>query len=305
MTRIWVTLALFAVSPLFAQVEGEKPVTDEDREHWSFRILERPQVPEIQTKNRARNDIDRFVLAKLEANGLTMSPEASPATLIRRVTFDLTGLPPEPTAIRAFELNPTDRAYAKYVRQLLNSPAYGERWAQHWLDLARFAETDGFEHDNTRPDAWRFRDWVIEALNRDIPLDEFVQLQLAGDELKPNDEWAALGTGFLLAGPDMPDVNSQEERRHTKLNEITSTVGAAFMGLTMNCAQCHDHLYDPISQADFYRLRGFFENAIHPKANKSLGHIVREPSSRPPTIYVYHRGDYRTRGEEIGPWVPR
>lgn len=304
--RILVIFAAFSIAvAAAAQVPGEKPITDEDRQHWAFRPLERPDVPKLNDESRAKTDVDRFLLAELEAAGLTFSQEATPAMQIRRVCFDLTGLPPKPEDVRAFELNPTDEAWADYVQQLLDSPAYGERWAQHWLDLARFAETDGFEHDNTRPDAWRYRDWVIETLNRDLPFDEFVRLQIAGDELKPKDDWAALGTGFLLAGPDMPDINSQEERRHVKLNEITSTVGAAFLGLTMNCAQCHDHLYDPISQADFYRLRGFFENAVHPKANKSLGHVIREPSAQPPVSYVFHRGDFRSPGPEIGPWFPR
>ncbi|MFT5465763.1 MAG: hypothetical protein ACI8UO_000859 [Verrucomicrobiales bacterium] len=308
---IILSLAIFSLgiggSEAWSQGVEEKPITEADREHWAFTPLVRPEVPVLSgdAAGRARNEIDHFVLKELEAAGLTLSPEADPATLIRRVTFDLTGLPPKPEDARAFELFPTDDRYAAYVQQLLDSPAYGERWAQHWLDLARFAETDGFEHDNTRPDAWRYRDWVIEALNRDLPYDEFVRLQIAGDELRPDEKSAALGTGFLLAGPDMPDINSQDERRHTKLNEITSTVGSVFLGLTMQCAQCHDHLYDPISQADFYRLRGFFDNAVHPKSGKSLGHVIREPSARPPVSFVYLRGDYRSPGPEIGPWFPR
>lgn len=305
-TQLFFSAAIAFAGLSFAQGLQEPPITDADREHWAFRPLERPGLPDdVKNTARVRSEIDRFVLAKLEANALSFSPEAPPAMLIRRVAFDLTGLPPTPADIRAFELDPTDEYYAAYVEQLLDSPTYGERWAQHWLDLARFAETDGFEHDNTRPEAWLYRDWVIEALNRDLPLDEFVRLQLAGDELRPGDDWAALGTGFLLAGPDMPDINFQEERRHTKLNEITSTVGAVFLGLTMNCAQCHDHLYDPISQADFYRLRGFFENTIFPASGKSLGHVIRESSDRPPVSYIYLRGDYRTPGPEVGPWFPR
>ncbi len=152
-------------------------------------------------------------------------------------------------------------AYDKLVDRLLASPAYGERWAQHWLDLARFAETDGFEHDLIRPNAWRYRDWVIDALNRDMPFDEFVRMQLAGDELRPGDAAAAIATGFLLCGPDMPDLNLQNERRHVVLNEITATVGAVFLGMQFGCAQCHDHKFDPIRQHDFYRLRAFFEPA--------------------------------------------
>ena len=148
------------------------------------------------------------------------------------------------------------------VDRLLASPEYGERWAQHWLDLARFAETDGFEHDLVRPQAWRYRDWVIEALNQDLPYDQFLSLQLAGDLLQPADPAAAIATGFLLCGPDMPDINLAAERRHLVLNEMTSTVGSVFLGLQVGCAQCHDHKFDPITQYDFYRLRAFFNSAI-------------------------------------------
>ena len=145
----------------------------------------------------------------------------------------------------------------------LASPEYGVRWGQHWLDLARFAETDGFEHDKVRPQAFRYRDWVVDALNADVPYDRFVQMQIAGDVLyvkQAGDPGPAIATGFLLCGPDMPDINLQEERRHNVLNEMTSTVGSVFLGMQIGCAQCHDHKFDPISQRDFYRLRAFFEN---------------------------------------------
>ncbi|MCH7989252.1 MAG: DUF1553 domain-containing protein, partial [Planctomycetes bacterium] len=152
-------------------------------------------------------------------------------------------------------------AYERLVERLLSSPSYGERWAQHWLDLARFAETDGFEHDKVRPNAWRYRDWVIDALNADMPYNEFLALQLAGDEIRPGDPAAAIATGFVLCGPDMPDLNLQEERYNNFLNDITATVGSVTLGLQFGCAQCHAHKFDPISQHDFYRLRAFFENA--------------------------------------------
>jgi hypothetical protein len=174
--------------------------------------------------------------------------------------------------------DPRPDAYERLVDRLLAAPSYGERWAQHWLDIARFAETDGFEHDLVRPNAWRYRDWVIDALNADMPYDEFLRMQLAGDELalvagssgvthgieageRPSRSIAssAVATGFLLCGPDMPDLNLQDERRHNVLNEMTSTVGSVFLGLQFGCAQCHDHKFDPISMADFYRLRAFFE----------------------------------------------
>jgi hypothetical protein len=219
------------------------------------------------------------------------------------VTFDLTGLPPRPDEVAAFLADDSPLAYERVVDRLLASPAYGHRWAQHWLDLARFAETDGFEHDKVRPEAWRYRDWVIEALNRDLPLDEFVQLQIAGDEIRPDDPQAAIATGFLLAGPDMPDINLLEERRHMVLNEITATVGSALLGLQVGCAQCHDHKFDPISQADFYRLRAVFESAELFKTPVA-GRVVQE-SQTVPVSHLMVRGDFRRPGPIVQAAFPR
>lgn len=248
-------LLILAAVPLAA----EEPIIDSDREHWSYQPLDRPDEPEVDDAAWCRTPIDRFILHALEQQGLRPLPEADRATLLRRVTFDLTGLPPTPAEIEAFVADDDPRAWERLVDRLLDSRAYGERWAQHWLDLARFAETDGFEHDHVRPNAWRYRDWVIDALNNDMPYDEFVRQQLAGDEFSPGDPSAAIATGFLLCGPDMPDINLQEERRHNFLDDMTATVGSVFLGVQMGCARCHDHMYDPISQLDFYRLRAFFD----------------------------------------------
>ncbi len=237
----------------------ESPISDHDRDHWSFQPLQRPKLPAVKRIDWIRNPIDHFILARLEAEGLSPSPEADRVTLIRRLAFDLTGLPPSPDEVDRFVADRATDAYERLVDRLLEKPAYGERWAQHWLDLARFAETDGFEHDHVRPNAWRYRDWVIDALNRDLPYDQFVRLQLAGDEIAPDDPDAAIATGFLLCGPDMPDINSQEERRNNFLNDMTGTVGTVFLGLHIGCAQCHEHKFDPISQHDFYRLRAFVD----------------------------------------------
>ena len=261
-----VSCCLFAV---LARAAGEEPaaaseeprIVDADRTHWAYRPLQPAELPDVEQPDWCRTPIDHFILARLESKGLTPAPEADRITLLRRVTFDLTGLPPTPAEIDAFLADTQPLAYERVVDRLLASRAYGEHAAQAWLDLARFAETDGFEHDLVRPNAWRYRDWVIAAFNADMPYDEFVRLQLAGDELQPGDADAAIATGFLLAGPDMPDINLQEERRHNFLNGLTSTVGSVFMGLQFECAACHDHKYDPISQHDFYRLRAFFEPA--------------------------------------------
>ncbi len=240
---------------------SEPAISDHDRAHWAFRPLADSPIPEVADERWGRNPIDRFVKAALDQNAIEPLPRAGRMTLLRRLCFDLTGLPSTLTQIEEFRRDDSPEAYERLVNRLLASSAYGERWAQHWLDLARFAETDGFEHDLVRPNAWRYRDWVIDALNRDVPYDEFIRLQLAGDELYPGDPAAAVATGFLLCGPDMPDLNLQEERRHQVLNEMTATVGAVVLGLQIGCAQCHDHKYDPISQYDFYRLRAFFDSA--------------------------------------------
>jgi hypothetical protein len=248
-----------ADSPETEPTPPEAPITASDRMHWAFQPARRPTVPPVQNADWCRTAIDRFILPRLETTGLSPLPEADRATLLRRVTFDLTGLPPTVDELDAFLADPAPDAYDRVVDRLLASPAYGERWAQHWLDLARFAETDGFEFDHERPNAWRYRDWVVDSLNGDMPFDQFIRLQLAADELHPDDAAALAATGFLLCGPDMPDINDQQERRSTFLNDLTGTVSAALFGLQVGCAQCHDHKYDPISQYDFYRLRAFFD----------------------------------------------
>ena len=252
----------------------EPALTDEDRGHWAFQPLRCPVPPDVKDAAWPRTPLDRFILAQLEQAGLSPRPPATRTALIRRLTFDLTGLPPDPEDVRRFLADSAVGAEERLIDRLLASPAYGERWARHWLDLARFAETDGFEHDFVRPNAWRYRDWVIDALNADLPFDEFVRRQLAGDLLTPDDPSAAIATGFLLCGPDMPDINNQDERRHTILNEMTATVGSVFLGLQTGCAQCHDHKYDPFSQADFYRFRAFFESA-----DLFRDHPVPEPAT--------------------------
>ncbi len=239
----------------------EKPLTADDRNHWAFQPPRRSVPPEVKNHNWARNPIDRFIAAGLEANGLSPAPEAERTTLLRRVSFDLIGLPPTPEEIDAFVNDRSVFAFEKVVDRLLASPQYGVRWGQHWLDLARYADTDGFEFDQARPDAWRYRDWVVDALNRDLPYDHFVRLQLAGDEIAADDPSAFVATGFSRCYPDMVDLNDQGLRRQNALNDITETTGLVFLGLTIGCARCHDHKSDPISQADFYRLQAFFSPA--------------------------------------------
>jgi hypothetical protein len=247
-----------AAADLNARID-ERELTPDDWEHWAFRSLRSPGLPEVTNANWAQVALDRFVQQRHEREGVEPFPAAAAVTWLRRVSFNLRGLPPTPEEVRDWEHDSSPDAKLRIVERWLASPAYGEHWARLWLDLARFAESDGFEHDLVRPDAWRYRDWVVEALNRDLSYDDFVAAQIAGDLHPERDPRALVATGFLLAGPDMPDLNLPEERRHVVLNEITATVGAAFLGLQFGCAECHDHKYDPISAGDFYRLRAFFE----------------------------------------------
>ena len=279
---------------------SEPPITESDRDHWSLKPRQSIELPATRSKDWQRNPIDAFIAAELETRGLTPQPTADRRTLIRRVTLDLTGLTTTPDEVRAFIADASATAYESLVDRLLASSAYGEHAAQYWLDLARFAETDGFEHDNVRPNAWRYRDWVIDAFNADMPYDQFIRLQIAGDLLQPDNAAAAIATQFCVSGPDMPDINSQDERRHTLLNEMTSTVGEVILGLQIGCAQCHDHKYDPISQADFYRLRAIFEPAIRLKKNASVAEL-KEQASYKLASHVMIRGDFRRSGMEVVP----
>lgn len=229
--------------------------------HWAFVAPRAVEPPSVVDRSWPLNPIDRFILAGLEEFNLRPAPPATKATLLRRVHFDLTGLPPTVAELRAFLADDQPGAYERVVDRLLASPEYGERWAQHWLDVARYADTDGYEFDAVRPEAWRYRDWVVHALNGDMPYQEFVQWQLAGDEIAPGSDTAFIATGFNRCYPDMVDQNDQNARRQSALNDMTETAGLTFLGLTLGCARCHDHKTDPIPQADFYRLQAFFAPA--------------------------------------------
>ena len=248
--------------PLELLTDGGFTLTDADRNHWAFQPV-RVMQPAIDphTALMCENPIDRFILAKLAARDLAISPRANRMVLIRRVTLDLIGLPPTPTEVGAFVNDLSPCAYEQLIDRLLASPHYGERWGRHWLDLARYAETDGFEHDTVRPHSWRYRDYVIKSFNDDKPYDRFIREQLAGDELWPDDPEAIAATGFNLLGPDMVDSSDQIQRRHNTLNDMTDTTALSFLGLTMGCARCHDHKFEPISQRDYFRLQAFFTPA--------------------------------------------
>ena len=227
---------------------------------WSLQPIVRPAAPVIAEDSWSRTDIDRFLVHALRERGLKPSPEADRRTLIRRLSYDLLGLPPTSEEVEAFVADPAPDAYERLVDRLLASPQYGVRWARHWLDIVRFGESNGFEYDEFRPDAWPYRDWVVNALNEDLPYDEFVRRQLAGDVLLPGDLDAAIATGFLAAGAYDTAGQVQQSAamravvRQDELEDLVGTVGQTFLGLTVNCARCHDHKFDPIRQREYYEL---------------------------------------------------
>ncbi|MEK6261257.1 MAG: DUF1549 domain-containing protein [Planctomycetota bacterium] len=236
---------------------------DKRREHWAWQPIKRVTSPSNGPPDG--HPIDAFLRAKLNANGLTMSPEADRRTLIRRLTFDLLGLPPTPEEVDTFASDRDPRAYDKLVDRLLDSPHYGERWARHWLDIAHYADTHGFERDQRRDNAWRYRDWVIRALNADKPYDDFLRDQIAGDVLRPDDPDAVIATGFLAAGPwdfvgqaETPSPVLKRLARADDLDDMLTQVMTAACGVTINCARCHDHKLDPISQREYYGLSAVF-----------------------------------------------
>ena len=257
----------------------EFKLTDADRSYWAFQPVTRPAVPTGDAATAARQPIDAFVFAKLEQQGLTMSPPATPREQVRRAYFDLWGLPPSPEAVAEFEKHPTDDQWERLIERLLSSPHYGERWGRHWLDLVRYAESNGYERDGDKPNAWRYRDYVIDSFNDDKPYDQFVREQLAGDEMAEHvavdassRQWrdSIVATGFyrLHVWDDEPDSTLAAE--YDDLDDVMVTAGSAFLGLTIGCARCHDHKFDPISQADYYSLLSFFRG-IDPYGQHKTG----------------------------------
>ena len=255
----WCLAILPSPSPADGPVDPPEPTwTAEQRRHWSYVPPTRPEPPAVAARAWVRNPIDAFILKPIEADGLSPSPEADRATLIRRLRFDLTGLPPSAREVAEFEADASPDAYETLVDRLLASPQYGERWARQWLDLARYADSDGFKSDKARPNAWRYRDWVVKALNEDMPYDRFLALQLAGDEVAPGDPDAFIATGFNRNWPFednnmVPGLNDQ-----LILDDMTDTTMSVVLGLTVACARCHDHKYDAISQRDYYRTQALF-----------------------------------------------
>ncbi|MCB1236847.1 MAG: DUF1553 domain-containing protein [Verrucomicrobiae bacterium] len=304
--------------------------------HWAFRAIARPEAPAVTASDRVSNPIDAFVLARLEREGLGLSPPAGPAILFRRLSLDLTGLPPAPEEIRAFlaawEADP-DTAWRDAVERRLDSPHFGEQWGRHWLDMARYADSEGYLGDSERPWAWLYRDWVIDAINQDLPHDRFSIEQLAGDLLEKPTLGQRVATGFHRNTLRNTEAGVDLELYRTKeIVDRVNTTGTVWLGLTMACAECHDHKHDPLTQADFYGLYAFFNNAdettatlpmtpeLERYADSQLSEKDRKKDPKPKLAarasvftertrdrresYIHLRGDYQSRGDTVSPGTP-
>jgi len=296
-------------------------ITDEDRDFWSFIPIVRPTLPAIQQQGWARNEIDYFVLDRLERDSLSPSTGATKRELIRRLHFDLLGLPPTYEQVNGFVADARPDAYARLVDRLLSSPHCGERWGRHWLDVVRFAQSNGYERDDEKPLAWIYRDYVIRAMNADKPFDQFVREQLAGDEFDTKTDDSITATAFYRLGPWDDEPADKRQAEWDEYDDIVSNTGAVFLGLTIGCARCHDHKFDPIPQKDYYALTAFLRNIRRYGKDKSPTHYeqdedaifvalpsgrgktlgVTERSGTPPATRLLIRGDSGNPGDEVPP----
>ncbi|MBL9132312.1 MAG: DUF1549 domain-containing protein [Verrucomicrobiaceae bacterium] len=321
--RYLVLLALSA--PIFAK----PPSVEEGKGHWAFQPLSDATPPAVKNNTWPKNDLDRFILATLEKNGQSPAPEADPATLIRRVTLDLTGLLPTPEEVTAFasdmsDLSDPSDAYESLIDRLLQSPRYGERWGRHWLDLARHADTSGTHNDLARPNAWKYREYVIRSLNDDKAYARFVAEQLAGDEIDGANEESLIATGFGRNGTSNDDNmgktdDALAQYRADQLDDVISTTSSVFLGLTLGCARCHDHKTDPLLQRDYYSLLAIFNgtekyglvpgtqdrNDKRVKIDETAKiHALIETKPQVPSTHIMLRGSALNLGEEVPPAVP-
>ena len=248
---LWVQLSLFGGEPI--------------KGHWSFIPPEPPKSPKVLDKDWVGNQIDKFILSKLEDKGLTPAKTASPSQLIRRIYYDLIGLPPEPAVVKKFIEEYSLDLYKKIIDDLLESPRYGERWGRHWLDVARYGDSNGGDENHAYPHAWRYRDYVIDAFNKDIPFNDFIKQQIAGDLLSahPKDQSRNLtATGFLAIGTKILAEKDSVKKRADIVDEQIDTLSRSLMGISVSCARCHDHKFDPIPTADYYALAGIFNSTL-------------------------------------------
>jgi hypothetical protein len=285
------------------------------RDWWSLQPIKRPDVPAVPRSRWNENPIDAFVLSRLDSAEMSPAPAADRRTLVRRVYFDLVGLPPTATEVETFSRDQSADAYPRLVDRLLESPHYGERWARYWLDLVRFAETSGYERDQEKPGAWKYRDWVIGALNDDKPYDRFIEEQLAGDELPDRDENTVIATGFLRLGTWNDEPNDPEDYKYERLEDLVHATSSAFLGTTVKCARCHDHKFDPIRQTDYYRIgAAFWPGPIEPRGRELLGGPTRDElgyevlgwtdvTRSPSPLHLLKKGESARPGEVVEPGV--
>jgi mono/diheme cytochrome c family protein len=270
----WVKMgAPWSSAAVSVKRHGPPAVDEKARNFWSFRPAVRPKVPAVRNAGWARSPIDAFILARLEAAGLRPAPPAGKASLLRRLCYDLTGLPPTPQEVADFLADTSPNAYEKVVDRLLASPHHGEKWARHWLDLVRYAETNGYEFDRAKPNAWRYRDYVIDSFNADKPYDRFLREQLAGDEIEPVTAEGVIATGYYRVGPWDSGAPDRLQATYDELDDLVSTTGQVFLGLTVQCARCHDHKIDPFPHKDYYRLLAFFHGVQRYSPRSSLRSI--------------------------------
>ncbi|HEY7426375.1 MAG TPA: DUF1549 and DUF1553 domain-containing protein [Gemmataceae bacterium] len=306
---------------------ADRSIAERGKDHWAFQPVRQPPLPTVRDRDWVRSPIDAFVLARLEAAGLRPAPPADKRILLRRVFLDLLGLPPTPAEQRAFLADDSPEAFTKVVDRLLARPEYGERWGRHWLDVVRYAESNGYERDGAKPSAWRYRDYVLDAFNNDKPYDRFVQEQVAGDELPDWNAETQIATTFLRLGtwddePANPDVD-----RYDQLDDVLGVTATAFLGLTIRCARCHNHKFEPFSQADYYRLLAVFQPLTRPRVGRkeldcSIGndadraawkaqgqeapkaYIWHEEGTKAPVTRILKRGNPSMEAEEVTPGLP-
>jgi hypothetical protein len=322
---------LFAATPLLAQdtdlakIDGR--IGEKDRQHWAFQPVKSPAIPLVKNTACVRNPIDAFVLAKLEAKGWQPAPMAEPLVLLRRIYLNLIGLPPTPAEVNQFLRDSSAKpqaALSALIERLLASPRYGERSARHWLDVVRYAETNGYERDAPKPNVWKYRDYVIRSFNEDKPFDRFILEQLAGDELPDATLETMIATGYYRLGPWDDEPADPKSDRFDQLDDMVSTTSQAFLGLTLGCARCHHHKFDPLTQHDYYRMVAIFDPLQRPVNGRAdidqpavphfkpgwlamalpRGYFMMERSPKAPDTFLLIRGQAAQPGPKVEPGLP-
>jgi hypothetical protein len=302
--------------------EYDQVIDASDRDHWAYRPVTRPKVPAIKDGGWTASPIDCFVLARLEDRSWKPNPAAQRGQLMRRVFLDVVGLPPTSEEQRRYLADTSAEAWDRLIDRLLADPGYGERWGRHWLDLVRYAETNGYERDAAKPDVWKYRDWVIDSLNADKPYDRFVLEQIAGDELADASVETIIATGFNRLGPWDDEPADPEQDRFDQLDDIVRTTSQTFLGLTLGCARCHNHKFDALTMHDYYRMVAVFDPLKRPQngrielaqpvtaplrcagASAPSGYFLYEPSPKPPITHLLLRGRASAPGPVVVGGVP-